>query len=438
MIAQTDRALQQKIAFPINLSHFSDERSKSWVSLSNTIQDSISGFIMSQKHIILRSQRALTRDPSIGVLATPRGMEVGELQVEIEEINRSRVAELSQLSDVVAVAPAMPMQLIAPVAREEAVTAAATGSTWGVKAVKADTSPFTGDGIIVAVLDTGIDAKHPAFAGVNLVQKDFTGEGDGDKEGHGTHCAGTIFGRDVDGNRIGVAPGVKQALIGKVLGGKGGSSEIICNAMMWAIENGAHVISMSLGIDFPGYVQFLTTQGLPVELATSQALADYRANTQLFGAMAGLIEARSRMTEASIVVAAAGNESQRNRNLDWEISVAPPAVAEGIISVAAVGESPSGLVVAPFSNTGANIAGPGVKILSAKTGGGLVAFSGTSMATPHVAGLAALWAEKLKKTGRLNSLVLTSRLIASATDEGMQAGFDPFDIGAGIVRAPQS
>jgi subtilisin family serine protease len=393
---------------------------------------------MLQKHIILRSQRSLTRDPSTGVLATPRGVEgFSDLQIEVEEISRKKVTDLSDRADVIAVAPVMPMKLVAPVQREEAT---GSGDTWGVKAVKANTCPFNGDGIVVCVLDTGIDPTHPAFTGVNIIQENFTDEGENDEEGHGTHCAGTILGREVNGTRIGVAPGVKTALIGKVLGrSSGGSSETICSAMMWAIENGAHVISMSLGIDFPGYVKFLITQKkFPPELATSQALGDYRANTQLFASMAELIEARSVMNQATVIVAAAGNESQRDRNADWEIGVSPPAVAKGIISVAAIGESTSGFTVAPFSNTGANIAAPGVNVVSARAGGGLTAMSGTSMATPHVAGLAALWAEKLNKvTGRLTSIALTSRLMASATDDGMKTGFDPFDIGAGVVRAPQ-
>ena len=133
------------------------------------------------------------------------------------------------------------------------------------------------------MLDTGIDASHPAFAGVELVQKDFTGEGDGDGHGHGTHCAGTIFGRDVENMRIGVARGVERAVIGKVLGSNGGgSSDEIIRAMLWALDEGANVLSMSLGMDFPGYVDQLVREGMPANLATSRALEAYRANVQLF------------------------------------------------------------------------------------------------------------------------------------------------------------
>lgn len=396
---------------------------------------------MKNNYIILRSNRSATRDLFAAPAVLPDLLESSypTLQLEVESMGRSQVADLSQNREVIAIAPSMPMKLIAPVGEPKAAEATGDKVTWGVKAVRADTSPFTGDGIVVAVLDTGIDAKHPAFTGVQLVQQDFTGEGNGDREGHGTHCAGTIFGRDVNGLRIGVAPGVKKALIGKVLGKEGGSSEQIANAILWAVDSGANVISMSLGIDFPGYVAWLIAeQKLPAELATSSALEGYRANVQLFQTLAAYAEARATFSQAAVIVAAAGNESQRNINPDWEVGVAPPAVSKGIISVAAVGESPEGLKVADFSNSGANIAAPGVNVLSASIRGGLVAFSGTSMATPHVAGVTALWAEKLKQTGRLNSLTLTSRLIASGTDDGLKAGFDPVDVGAGLVQAPQA
>jgi subtilisin family serine protease len=393
---------------------------------------------MKQKSIILRNKlRSSALDPFAGPSSVPttRALAAPDLQLNVDELERRDLSVLHHDAQVVAVAPVMPMKLILPLDGGEPV-AAAPGTTWGVEAVGAHTSPFTGDGIVVAVLDTGIDAAHPAFTGVQIVERDFTGEGNGDQNGHGTHCVGTIFGRDLNGLRIGVASGVKKALIGKVLGNEGGGSDQVHHAILWARENGANVISMSLGIDFPGFVKSLEEAGFPTELATSRALEAYRANVQLFERLAALLKVQG-FFQATVIVAAAGNESQRAVDPDFEIAVSPPAVSEGIISVAALGQADAGLTVAPFSNTGANISGPGVNVVSAKVGGGTRVLSGTSMATPHVAGVAALWAEKLQKSGRLDILGLIARVLGTATTTPLAAGFDPFDIGEGLVQAPQ-
>jgi subtilisin family serine protease len=395
---------------------------------------------MKEKHIILRSPSPATRDVFRGGAAVFDALDrpSGRVSIEVEEISKNEIKALANEADVVAIAPTMPMKLIEPLMDNGQAQPVAGSGTWGVQAVGAITSPFTGDGVVIAVLDTGIDSTHPAFAGVTLVQKDFTTTGPNDQHGHGTHCAGTIFGRDVGGTRIGVAPGVKKALIGKVLGPGGGSSDSIADAINWAVENGAHVISMSLGIDFPGFVKVLETSGLPTEAAVTRALEGYRANVQLFERLASLVRTRGLFGQATLIVAAGGNESRRTGTPAYEIAVAPPAVAEGVISVAALGESPAGFAVASFSNTFANVAAPGVGVLSAKLGGGLVSMSGTSMATPHVAGVAALWAEKVMKAGPLSGVEWMSRLIGSATRNGLAAGFDPADIGAGLIRAPQA
>lgn len=396
---------------------------------------------MAEKHIILRSTRGATRDPFLGPTALGAAPEPDAgIELDVEELERNEVPRLTRGSDVMAVAPAMPMRLVTPVEDLGDVAApAALETSWGVQAVRADTSPFTGDGIVVAVLDTGIDADHPAFDGVELVEEDFTGEGNGDQNGHGTHCAGTIFGRDTDNHRIGVARGVRRALIGKVLGQEGGSSDEIVSAIRWAVDNGAHVISMSLGLDFPGFQRRLVEEaGFPLELATSRALEGYRQNVLLFERLASLIRTQGSFLQPAVLVAAAGNESQRTVNPSFEIAVSPPAVSEGVVSVAALGQAGDRFSVAPFSNTGANLSGPGVGIVSARAGGGLRSLSGTSMATPHVAGVAALWAERIRATGALSGFQLTGRVVGSCTTDRLVSGFDPFDTGAGLVSAPQA
>ena len=391
---------------------------------------------MSIKHVILRSPE-VNPDVRAGEASVAVAPAVA-LTIDVDELQPRAAARLARSRDVLAIAPVLPMKLIEPVADGASASPTAAGMTWGVEAVGAHTSPFSGDGIVVAVLDTGIDPGHAAFMGVDFVRRNFTTESDDDLHGHGTHCAGTIFGRDVSNTRIGVAPGVTKAVIGKVLGSGGGSSDQIMKAIQWAVGEGAHVISMSLGIDFPGFVKELEDDGFPTELATSIALEGYRQNVLLFERLAELIAAQNAFMQATVIVAAAGNESRRQVDPKFEISCSPPAVADGIVSVAAVGTSAAGFTVAPFSNVGAHLAAPGVGILSARRGGGLTTMSGTSMATPHVAGVAALWAQKLTIDGQLNAGLLADLLTGRATTAGMAAGFDPGDIGAGMAQAPQS
>lgn len=380
--------------------------------------------------------RRLRGSPRAGTAAAA-GAPPAAPRVETDLLAPRAAHELVRNRKVAAVAPVMPMTLVAPVKTQAAGAAAAAATPWGLQAVGALASPFNGAGIVVAVLDTGIDPTHPAFYGVQLERRNFTEAGADDEHGHGTHCAGTIFGRAVGGMRIGVAPGVTKAMIGKVLGEGGGGSDQIARAIQWALNGGAHVISMSLGIDFPGYVKQLINEGTPAELATSIALEGYRANILLFERLASFVAAFGAMAQPSLLIAAAGNESRRDENAEFEIAVSPPAVSDGFVSVAALGRGPGGLAVAPFSNTGARIAGPGVDIVSAKAGGGLVSMDGTSMATPHVAGVAALWAQKLQAAGELGVKTWHDRLMGSGTQAGLAAGFDPSNVGVGLVRAPQ-
>jgi len=384
-----------------------------------------------RKYVIVR------RSSAVRSTDRTRGFEKGVEPagpIAYERLTDRDAASIAADPDVEAVAPAMPVKLIQPLASSASVGE----EVWGLDAVGALKSGFTGRDVTVAVLDTGIDASHPAFAGMDVEQRDFSGDGDGDRQGHGTHCAGTIFGRDVDGIRIGVAPGVKRALIAKVLGdGGGGDSEMIVEGINWAVSRGANVISMSLGFDFPGLVASWIDENWPVELATSNALEAYRVNLRAFDAIMNLTKARGGLGGGALVIAASGNESRRDEHPDWRIAASLPAAAEDVVSVAAVGRDGGRLSVAGFSNSMALVSAPGVDVLSAQVGGGLRSLSGTSMACPHVAGVAALWWEQIRRSGRTPTPTnVRAALIDKARREPFEDGYFEADFGQGLVTAP--
>lgn len=388
---------------------------------------------MQRKYMIMRKSGA-----SGGAGLAYRSLEsfgAGEPALRVADLDEQQAGEVAADPDLDLTA-VMPTQLIAPLEIDDGAAAAVLdgGDTaWGIAAVGADRSPYDGRKVRVAVLDTGIASDHPAFAHADIREEDFTGEGNGDKQGHGTHCAGTIFGK-VDGQRIGVAPGITDVRIGKVLGSKGrGTSDMVFSALHWAVEQKVNIISMSLGFDFPGMVADQVKAGWPPELATSIALEAYRSNLRMFDAIMAEFRARAAFGNAPLVIAAAGNESRRAFNPDFRIAASLPAAAEGVVSVAALRQSKDGLDVADFSNIHAKLAAPGHQILSAKPDGSLVLLSGTSMACPHVAGVAALWWQALG--GKANPERVSARLLATCTRRDL-GGVGGTDIGEGLVQAP--
>ncbi len=352
---------------------------------------------------------------------------VESLSVTVDEVTPEQASTLQE-EDGVELVPRMPfvlpasVQAIGPPGDPPSVS-------WGIEAIGASlTSASAGKDIVVAVLDTGIVPSHPAFRGMNMVLENFTTAGPMDTDGHGTHTAGTIFGQDVDGRRIGVARGVKKALIGKVLGPGGGSTDAILKAMRWALSNGANVINMSLGIDFAGYQSKLVAKGMSSKQATSIALAGYRSNIRVFDALSRLLTLEEQDVRGAVVVSAAGNESSRPR---FTITVSPPAAGEDFISVAAVDRFNN---VAEFSNDEVDLAAPGVDIWSAAHEGGLRPDSGTSMAAPHVAGAAVLWCQHLLENDRTTSANVIQRELFARVKP--IPGQKRRDVGSGLVQVP--
>ena len=153
-----------------------------------------------------------TFDGARDVEEAPPPDELPEPQVETAELSDRDKRDAAADPEVKGFAVIMPTMLLAPVARDEA-GAQAAGDSWGIASVGAADIALDGTDVRVCVLDTGIDIAHPAFAGVTLTKRDFsTGVTGGepldahpnwDVDGHGSHCAGTIFGRNVEGARAG-------------------------------------------------------------------------------------------------------------------------------------------------------------------------------------------------------------------------------------------
>jgi subtilisin family serine protease len=279
--------------------------------------------------------------------------------------------------------------------------------TWGLQATRVHSSHWTAKGIRVAVLDTGMDLQHPDFAQRPIIRQSFVaGEPVQDGHGHGTHCIGTSCGPKIPGQPPRYGIGFQaQIHAGKVLsnGGSGGDAGILAG-INWAMTRKCQVISMSLGAPVPPGGTFS-----PVYEGV----------------------ARRALQAGTLIVAAAGNESGRPAIIR---PVGRPANCPSIMAVAALTEA---IGVAPFSNGGINpmggqvdIAGPGVNVYSSfMMPTRYRRLSGTSMATPHVAGCAALHCQATGQTGNAlwRVLVSTARRLPLPSR----------DVGAGLVQAPQ-
>lgn len=400
---------------------------------------------MPTKYLILRSKTPVDHSFASSSPKAWGELRGGQAEVTIETTygHETDVGELrADPRNVSVVDSEVVLSLIAPKSQASANVASlkpvgAIKMPDGLVAVKAHTAPFTGQGVTVAILDTGIDDAHPAFNGKTIVKKNFTDEGNGDDvtdtDGHGTHCAATICGAPVDGIRVGVAPGVVKLCVGKVLGPHGCTLEMLIRGLFWAVmEQKASVVSMSLGYDLPGDTERMIKKGMAPAHAAEVILRQQSDILKGIDTLKALLESRSPNV---LFVAATGNESDRTRNSVLDAGLP----ARELFSVGAVGSKDDKWEIAPFSNGRANVVAPGVDIVSAAPGGKWAVMTGTSMATPHVAGVAALWTEKLRNQGGLIVPdTVRSAILSNAIRKPILDSDDLNAIGAGLVQAPQN
>lgn len=280
-------------------------------------------------------------------------------------------------------------------------------ATWGLQLSNILTSRFSGKGIKIAILDTGLASAHPDFAkraGItmkSLIPGVVSAE---DGHGHGTHCAGTAGGPATPQSlpRYGVASSA-ELFIGKVLNDRGnGADGDIIAGIEWALQEGCALVSMSLSA--------------PVAVGAAFSTAYEQA-------------AAAALEEGCLIIAAAGNDSRRPSVI---APVGHPANCPSILAVAAIDDQ---LQIAVFSNgrvaagKAVAIAAPGVQIYSSWLPPRLCnTISGTSMAAPHVAGIAALFAESTGLRGQALQTVLLNGV--------RSLGLPSTDVGAGLVQAP--
>ena len=277
-------------------------------------------------------------------------------------------------------------------------------STAQIGAPAAWQAGFTGKGVKVAVLDGGVDGAHPDLAGTEVAERNFSEDPDAtDVDGHGTHVASTIAGRGA--KYRGVAPDA-QILDGKVCALYGCAESWILGGMQWAVEQGADVVNLSLGGEDSPEID-------PLEEAVNTLSAQ----------------------SGTLFVIAAGNSGRPG-------TVGSPGSADAALTVGAVDREDG---IAFFSSRGPrvgdgaikpDITAPGVDIVAAKAATGSigtpvdehhVALSGTSMATPHVAGAAAVLAQQHPDW---SGALLKAALMASAE---ANPALTAFDQGAGRV-----
>ncbi len=290
---------------------------------------------------------------------------LNNLGVVLGSVSSRGLKELQDHKMVNRVRPVPELTLVRP--QRIAAAEPPTEITWGLERLnirKLWDQGLQGDGIKIGHLDTGVDGTHPmlkdafsAFAEFNYIGKQgFPDPSPHDTDRHGTHTAGTIAGREVNGHRMGVAPKAQLASAIVIEGGK--TTFRILGGINWALQQGVRVLSMSLGL-----------RGPVLDMLEDATKEVRERGVLLIVAIGNEGPGTSRCPGNCGVVLSVGAMNERGEVADFSSSQALPPPKNRVVP---------------------DLVAPGVGVVSAVPGGGFASMDGSSMATPHIAGLAAL------------------------------------------------
>lgn len=336
----------------------------------------------------------------------PTGLFFPRLGVCLGTADAAALSRIRRTPGVARILGAPPLSLIRP--KRVAAAALTRATTWGLDLLGVPglwDQGLDGTGVSVGHLDTGVDGKHPTLRRALAAFAEFDDFGrqvrpvprPHDTDDHGTHTAGTIAGRPVQGKSIGVAP--KAMLCSAIVIEGGDVVARVLGGMDWAIGQGIRMLSMSLGFrgwwdDFLPLTRILRAQGiLPAFAVGNEGPGTSRSPGNYAEALSiGAVDKQRR-------VAAFSSSDRFRRRRD-------PGVPD--------------------------LLAPGVGVISARPGGGYQAMDGTSMATPHIAGLAALlWQARPQAT----VAQVERAILRSCT---LPPGAAPARYGRGIPHGPRA
>lgn len=332
----------------------------------------LAGFILAFALVLPTAALAgYTIPPRVAAL---RANESNTLTKQIERTDDSRV-QTGSASDVNALSGMRPVEievtgtittyLFGPLVLKNACSPLPYNETllYNMNKVQAPQAwPCTdgGAGVVIAIIDTGVDSNHPDLAANLVAGAYFTGTSTEDDHGHGTHVSGIAAGVANNGGIFGVAPRARIMPV-KVCDNNGlCPDDAVANGVIWAVDHGAQVINMSLG-------------GPDDSTILHEAV-------------------RYAYTSGVVVIASVGNCGDSNYYLNGCSYVNQPSYPASYNELIAVAATDSNDAKASFSTAGSyvDVSAPGVAIYSSYYTGGYASMSGTSMAAPHVAGEAAL------------------------------------------------